>query len=522
MIQLIFRVYIPPRKEVRRVRDVIFNEESFFSDENIIINNKTLEYTFLPQIPEESDNYDIIPKIFQLGNTNENINDISINQITILSPKEYLPTPQTTPIPNTENSQASSKMQVPHIIDNTNKQQPITSRASRSTRFTGKYSAFTSLEINCSIGAFHAAFQISLQNNKKFHRKDLPPLPQFWSDLASYPLGKDFIDAGKMEWNLLHERKTFYSSLIPRDKVENKPPPLTWSFSYNFNKHGYIRKVKSRLCVRGDLQPYDDKNTYAATLTARNFRILTAIIAKFDLEARSLDAINVFTNADLDEVIYVYYPEGFKLPRFVFQLSKALYGLCQSPLLWQKDLSATFESLGLEQCGKEPCIFFSDIFLVFFFVDDIIVIFQKQHRKKTENFILQLKQKYDLIDRGNLSSFLGIRITRDRMQRKLWITQDAYIEKIANSYNLVNESINIDCPFPLPPPETLLKNKSQATKEEIQYFQSLIGLTNYAAISTHPDISKYSNSLAEFMQNPSEKQISLANNNTLVLRMSLY
>ncbi|RKF56242.1 putative serine threonine protein kinase domain protein, partial [Erysiphe neolycopersici] len=264
-------------------------------------------------------------------------------------------------------------------------------------------------------------FRIYIPSRKE---KRSSPLPQFWSDLAFHPLGKEFIEAGHEEWNILHERKTFYPSPIPRHEAKIKPLPLTWSFAYKFNKHGYLRKVKSRICVRGDLQPYSDKNTYAATLAARNFRILTAIIAKFDLEARSLDAINAFTNADLDEVIYVYYPEGLKSPGFVLQLSKALYGLRRSPLLWQKDLSTTFKSLGLDQSSEEPCIFFSSNFLVFFFVDDIIVIFQKQHRKISENFILQLKHKYDLTDRGNLSSFLGIRITRDREQRKVWITQD--------------------------------------------------------------------------------------------------
>ena len=83
--------------------------------------------------------------------------------------------------------------------------------------------------------------------------------------------------------------------------------------------------MKSRLCVRGDLQPYNDKDTCAATLAARNFRVLCAITAKFDLEARSLDAINAFTNANLDEEIYVCFPEGFKKPGFVLRLAKALY-----------------------------------------------------------------------------------------------------------------------------------------------------------------------------------------------------
>lgn len=74
--------------------------------------------------------------------------------------------------------------------------------------------------------------------------------------------------------------------------------------------------------MKGDLQPYIDKETYAVTLAARNFRILTAITAKFDLEARSLDVVIAFKNVDLNEVIYAHFPEGFKLPGFVLRLAK--------------------------------------------------------------------------------------------------------------------------------------------------------------------------------------------------------
>lgn len=358
--------------------------------------------------------------------------------------------------------------------------------------------------------SFHAAFQFSLHNKEKIHRKDLPPLPRFWSDLSSHPLSTKFIEAGKAEWELLHQRGTFFSSPILKNDITNKPLPLTWAFAHKFNKHGYLRKVKSRLCVRGDLQPYSDKDTYAATLAARNFRILTAITAKFDLEARSFDAINAFINADLDEVIYVYFPDGFKITGYVLRLAKALYGLRQSPLLWQKEVCSTFLSLELKQSAEEPCIFFSDFVLVFFFVDDIIILFNHVHKKHAEFFISQLKAKYALTDRGSLSSFIGIRITRNRSQKKIWLTQDAYIEKIANSFKLADDTTSFDSPFPIISPESLEKNQDQASKEDIHHYQSLIGSINYAAISTRPDISKYSNTLAEFMQNPSPKHITLA------------
>ena len=76
-------------------------------------------------------------------------------------------------------------------------------------------------------------------------------------------------------------------------------------FKYKFNNEGLIIKFKARICVRGDLQFWNNEDTYAATLAARSFRLLIALTAKFNLESRQLDTVNAFTNSDLDEELYV-------------------------------------------------------------------------------------------------------------------------------------------------------------------------------------------------------------------------
>ncbi|RKF56728.1 hypothetical protein GcM3_193024b [Golovinomyces cichoracearum] len=69
------------------------------------------------------------------------------------------------------------------------------------------------------------------------------------------------------------------------------------------------------------------------------------------------------------------------------------------------------------------------------------------------------------------------------------LSKEYELPVIGHKENYVNDTTYFDCPFPLPPPETFEKNRNQASKEEIQYFQLLIGSTNYAATSTRPDIS---------------------------------
>ena len=54
------------------------------------------------------------------------------------------------------------------------------------------------------------------------------------------------------------------------------------------------------------------EETYAATLAAKVFRALCAIIAAFDLETFAIDAVNAFVNSNVEGVIYCEPPDGFK------------------------------------------------------------------------------------------------------------------------------------------------------------------------------------------------------------------
>jgi len=105
-----------------------------------------------------------------------------------------------------------------------------------------------------------------------------------------------------------------------------------------------------------------------------------AIAAKFDLETLQLDAINAFTHSEINEVIYVECPPGYRQQGFCYKLLRALYGLRRSPQLWQRDLAKGMQSLGLQQVTKDLCVFTSKWLIVFFYVDDIALLFRKRYK----------------------------------------------------------------------------------------------------------------------------------------------
>ncbi len=120
--------------------------------------------------------------------------------------------------------------------------------------------------------------------------------------------------------------------MVDRSVVKTKPISLIWVFRYKIDENGYLKYFKSRICVRGDLQPLSDRDTYTATFASKSLRILLAFIIRWDLKARQLDTVNMFPNAKLDEVVSIELLNGFKIQGKIALLLQALYGLRRSLL----------------------------------------------------------------------------------------------------------------------------------------------------------------------------------------------
>ncbi|RKK44172.1 hypothetical protein BFJ69_g18336, partial [Fusarium oxysporum] len=272
-----------------------------------------------------------------------------------------------------------------------------------------------------------------------------------------------------------------------------------WVYVYKFDKHGRFQKCKARLVVRGDQQAKGKlQETYAATLAGRSFRTLIAIAARFDLEMVQYDVINAFVNAPIDQDIFMHMAPGYKKPATILKLNKALYGLRASPLLWQKELSKTLLEIGYTQIPHEPCCFKKEGVLFFFYVDDVIIAYRKARKDKADELTRQLGSKYKLTGGDPVQWFLGMEVIRDRPARKIWLSQTAYIDKIANLANKGTSTVPIT--------QTELRPQTGlAAPAEIQRYQRKVGSILYIAVNTRPDIAFAASRLARFLVNPGQE-----------------
>ena len=245
-------------------------------------------------------------------------------------------------------------------------------------------------------------------------------------------------------------------------------------------------------------------DTYAATLTSRVFRMCMAITAVFDLDARQYDMINAFLNSDLDEEIYVRMPDGFVEAGRCWKLNKALYGLRRSPRLWYLKLGSWLRSMGFRQILEEPCLFMTEYAILIFYVDDVVILNLPTNQQQVQSFEDALCGKFPTRVIGDLKWFLGIRVLRDREARKLWLSQDSYIDKIVNRFHLEEGRRPTT---PLAQGILLLPNEGKAKPEIIHQYQAKVGSVLYPTIITRPDCAFAARKLAEHLQNPSQQHM---------------
>ncbi|KAF7570285.1 hypothetical protein PtrM4_102870 [Pyrenophora tritici-repentis] len=344
-----------------------------------------------------------------------------------------------------------------------------------------------------------AKLERMMRNGKKPHRSQLPPPPQANGLREDHELFYFFKEA---EITHLHSHKETRSwSEVPAKtarKTDQQVLDSMWVYTYKFDKHHRFQKCKARLVVRGDQQRnVTAQETYAATLAGRSFRMLVSIAARFDLELKQYDVSNAFVNADIDRTVYMRMPPGYRKQGTILQLNKALYGLRISPLLWQRHFTAFLLEIGFSPVPHEPCCMIRDGVFIFFYVDDIILASSKRHAEVARKVEEELKQRYNLTGGKDLQWFLGVEVIRDREKRKIWLSQKAYVEKIARLATNKDQRHNT----PMARVE-LVAREGLATPGEINLYQRKIGSLLFAAVNTRPDVAFPVSRLARFLTNP--------------------
>ncbi len=249
-----------------------------------------------------------------------------------------------------------------------------------------------------TLKSYHAAFSIDLKRSKqkksqiwKLHKNDLFVESRYWRQMLRHRFSQKFQIAAQKKFFEMKKRSTF--SWV--EKANQSRISLIWMFKYKFDIDDYLKKFKTRLCVRDDFQSID-QNTYAAILAARTFRALMIISTAFDLKIWQYDAVNAFINSEIDEELYNENSNEFSRFDYCWKLNKTLYELKQVSILWYRNLITILKDLKLQSISKINCLFVNDWLILFFYVDDIMTICLKENLNRMRFFEKSLMKRFEM------------------------------------------------------------------------------------------------------------------------------
>ncbi|POW23147.1 hypothetical protein PSHT_00451 [Puccinia striiformis] len=155
--------------------------------------------------------------------------------------------------------------------------------------------------------------------------------------------------------------------------------------------------------------------------------------------------------------------------------------------------------LGLSAPRANPCLLRSLVegweCFVHVYMDDMVVISNDVARFKS-----LISDRFVMDDLGPINSLLGMKIKH--CDNHLTLSQEKYISSILEEYNL---STCRSVPTPMIP-NTCLVEATQQEKDEFSKLQvnyrRAIGLVNWAAVATRPDIGFAVSQLSQHLENP--------------------
>ena len=129
-------------------------------------------------------------------------------------------------------------------------------------------------------------------------------------------------------------------------------------------------------------------------------------------------------------------PEGHERPGFVCRLKRALYGLKESPRLWNKELHGWLSSQGFSQSKSDLCLYVNRDRTVYLciYVDDILCVSHTDDASRA--FVSEMRKRFVVTDCGMPKVFLGIQLAYDRARRVLRMCQTDLIDTLLKRYNL--------------------------------------------------------------------------------------
>ncbi|CAI7882450.1 unnamed protein product [Closterium sp. NIES-54] len=210
--------------------------------------------------------------------------------------------------------------------------------------------------------------------------------------------------------------------------------------------------------------------------------VLLHVSAQRDYKLHSLDFSITFLQGGLHEEIWLRRPPGFtrSFPAGTqWSLRRPVYSLPQAPREWHDTLRTTLAALGFAPSTADPSLFLrTDTslppFYVLVYVDDLV--FATADTEALTLVKLEPQKRHTCTDLGELRSYLGLQITRDRARRTITLTQSHMVQQVLQRFGFQS---SLPQPTPLSTSHSLSAPPLDESVEPSGPYPELVGCLMY-------------------------------------------
>ncbi|CAI7784808.1 unnamed protein product [Closterium sp. NIES-53] len=237
---------------------------------------------------------------------------------------------------------------------------------------------------------------------------------------------------------------------------------------------------KALYVARGfsERQGVDFFQNFSSTPKMTTLWVLLHVAAQHDYELHSLDFSTAFLQGSLHAEIWLRRPPGFtgSFPAGTqWSLRRPVYGLRQAPREWHDTLRMTLAALGFAPSNADPSLFLRidttlPPFYILVYVDNLV--FATADTEALAHVKSELQKRHTCTDVGELTSNLGLRITRDRAQHTITLNQSHRVQQVLQRFGFTYSSPQST---PLPTGHSLSAPPSDESVEPSGSYPSLVG-----------------------------------------------
>jgi hypothetical protein len=305
-------------------------------------------------------------------------------------------------------------------------------------------------------------------------------------------------------------------------QLRKKILKVKWVFKMKDEQDGTIR-YKSRIVTKGYLQipGVDYTESFAPVATDTTIRLLLALALynqDKDWTVECLDIEAAFLEGDIDEPMYIEFPDGMDELGFVteqemhthcIELGKSMYGNVDAALRFFRTLKEHLtKNVGMKNSQSDPCVFYlkddngETKLIVASHVDDCIMAGPKD---AIEQFKMDVKKRFNITDLGLLKKHLGIWYDwkeEENGEKYIVATMPKLVGEIIESFEEHMSREAKISKVPGTPGETLPKAKEEEEELNAEKYRSIVGKIMYLVTKVFVEGANAARELSKHFQKP--------------------